>query len=309
MKRKARPATSLKLKPLQPLFAAEASGVDLSKPLDPATVRAIEEAMDRYAVLVFRDQPLSEDEQIAFAGCFGPLNAGLRKATGASTRFKYDELIDISNVAQDGEVVARDDAKLVSAIANQLWHSDSSFQDAPIAYSMLSAVVVPAEGGETEFADLRAAYNALPGKIRREIGGLVARHSAFHSRFLLGDDRYTAEQLKVFPSVDWPLVRVHPGSKRKVLFVGAHCTEILGMTVPEGRMFLADLIEHATQREFVHRHEWRSGDLVMWDNRCTLHRGRRYDLSQRRDLRRTTTEERTAGAPDGGHRRSHCRAP
>jgi len=244
-------------------------------------------------VLVFRDQPLSEDQQIAFARSFGPLNAGLRKATGASTRFKYDEIIDISNVAQDGEIVARDDAKLVSAIANQLWHSDSSFQDAPIAYSMLSAVVVPAEGGETEFADLRAAYHALPGKMKREIEGLVARHFAFHSRFLLGEDRYTAEQLKVFPSVDWPLVRVHPGSKRKVLFVGAHCKEILGMTVPEGRMFLADLIEHATQREFVHRHEWRSGDLVMWDNRCTLHRGRRYDLSQRRDLRRTTTEERT----------------
>lgn len=300
MKRKARPATSLKLNPLGPLFAAEASGVDLRKPLNPAAVRAIEEAMDRYAVLVFHDQPLSEDEQIAFARSFGPLNAGLRKATGASTRFKYDEIIDISNVAQGGEVVARNDAKLIGTIANQLWHSDSSFQDAPIAYSMLSAVVVPAKGGETEFADLRAGYNALPGKIKREIEGLVARHSAFHSRFLLGDDRYTAEQLKVFPSVDWPLVRIHPGSKRKALFVGAHCTEIHGMTVPEGRMLLADLIEHATQREFVHRHEWRSGDLVMWDNRCTLHRGRRYDLSQRRDLRRTTTEERTARTAEQG---------
>ena len=293
MKRRARLATSLELRPLQPMFAAEASGIDLGKPLDPAAVRAIEEAMDRYAVLVFRDQPLNEDEQVAFARSFGPLNGGLRKATGASTRFKYDEIIDISNVALDGQVVARDDAKLIGTIANQLWHSDSSFQNAPIAYSMLSAVAVPAEGGETEFADLRAAYDALPRKIKQEIRDLVARHSAFHSRFLLGDDRYTREQLKVFPSVDWPLVRVHPGSGRKVLFVGAHCTEILGMTVPEGRMFLADLIEHATQREFVHRHEWRSGDLVMWDNRCTLHRGRRYDLSQRRDLRRTTTEEKT----------------
>lgn len=256
--------------------------------------------MDRYAVLVFRDQPLSEGAQIALARSFGPLNAGLRKATGAPTRFQYDEIIDISNVAQDGEVLARNDAKLVGAIANQLWHSDSSFQGAPIAYSMLSAVAVPAEGGETEFADLRAAYDALSTNIKREIADLVARHSAFHSRFLLGDDRYTAEQRKVFPAVDWPLVRMHPGSKRKVLFVGAHCTEILGMTVPEGRMFLADLIEHATQRQFVHRHEWRSGDLVMWDNRCTLHRGRRYDLSQRRDLRRTTTEERGARAAEQG---------
>jgi alpha-ketoglutarate-dependent 2,4-dichlorophenoxyacetate dioxygenase len=300
MKRRASLATSLKLKPLGRLFAAEASGVDLREPLNPAAVQVIEDAMDRYAVLVFHDQPLSEGEQIAFARSFGPLNAGLRKATGAPTRFQYDEIIDISNVAQDGEVLARDDAKLVGAIANQLWHSDSSFQGAPIAYSMLSAVVVPAEGGETEFADLRAAYDALPEKIKREIEGLVARHSAFHSRFLLGDDRYTAEQRKVFPSVDWPLVRMHPGSKRKVLFVGAHCTEILGMTVPEGRMYLADLIEHATQREFVYRHEWQSGDLVMWDNRCTLHRGRRYDLSHRRDLRRTTTEERTARAAEQG---------
>lgn len=300
MNRKASSAASLKLKPLGPLFAAEASGVDLRQPLDPGAVRAIEEAMDRYAVLVFHDQPLSESEQIAFARSFGPLNAGLRKATGVPTRFQYDEIIDISNVAQDGEVLARDDAKLVGAIANRLWHSDSSFQGAPIAYSMLSAVVVPPEGGETEFADLRAAYDALPEKIKREIEGLVARHSAFHSRFLLGDDRYTAEQRKVFPSVNWPLVRMHPGSKRKVLFVGAHCTEILGMTVPEGRMFLADLIEHATQREFVYRHEWRSGDLVMWDNRCTLHRGRRYDLSRRRDLRRTTTEERTTLTAEQG---------
>jgi alpha-ketoglutarate-dependent 2,4-dichlorophenoxyacetate dioxygenase len=300
MKRRASLATSLKLKPLGRLFAAEASGVDLREPLNPAAVQVIEDAMDRYAVLVFHDQPLSEGEQIAFARNFGPLNAGLRKATDAPTRFQYDEIIDISNVAQDGEVLARDDAKLVGAIANQLWHSDSSFQGAPIAYSMLSAVVVPAEGGETEFADLRAAYEALPEKIKREIEGLVARHSAFHSRFLLGDDRYTAEQRKVFPAVDWPLVRMHPGSKRKVLFVGAHCTEILGMTVPEGRMYLADLIEHATRREFVYRHEWRPGDLVMWDNRCTLHRGRRYDLSQRRDLRRATTEERTARTAEQG---------
>lgn len=283
---------ALKLKPLHPLFAAEASGIDLSRPLGPATVRAIERAMDRHAVLVFHDQPLSEDEQVAFARNFGPLNSGLRKATGAPTRFQYDELIDVSNIAQDGTVAARNDARLIGTIANRLWHSDSSFQDAPIAYSMLLAVAVPASGGETEFADLRAAYDALPPKLKREIGGLVAQHTAFHSRFMLGDDRYTREQVEKFPVVEWPLVRLHPGSRRKVLFVGAHCMRILGMTVPEGRMLLADLLEHATQREFVHRHTWRAGDLVIWDNRCTVHRGRRYDLSRRRDLRRTTTEEK-----------------
>jgi alpha-ketoglutarate-dependent 2,4-dichlorophenoxyacetate dioxygenase len=284
----------LELRPLHPLFAAAASGVDLRRPLDAATVRAIESAMDRHAVLVFRDQPLDEDEQVAFARQFGPLNAGLRKATGARTRFKHEELIDISNVTLDGAVAAREDAKLIGTIANQLWHSDSSFQNAPIAYSMLSAVVLPAEGGDTEFADLRAAFDGLPDALQRELDGRVARHSAFHSRFMLGDDQYSAEQLRVLPTVEWPLIRVHPGSHREVLFVGAHCTQIVGMTVPEGRMLLADLLEHATQREFVFRHSWRPGDLVMWDNRCTLHRGRRYDLAQRRDLRRTTTEERTA---------------
>jgi alpha-ketoglutarate-dependent 2,4-dichlorophenoxyacetate dioxygenase len=284
----------LELRPLHPLFAAAASGVDLRRPLDAATVRAIESAMDRHAVLVFRDQPLDEDEQVAFARQFGPLNAGLRKATGARTRFKHEELIDISNVTLDGTVAVREDAKLIGTIANQLWHSDSSFQNAAIAYSMLSAVVLPSAGGDTEFADLRAAFDALPEALKRELDSRVARHSAFHSRFMLGDDQYSAEQLRALPTVEWPLVRGHPGSHRKVLFVGVHCTQIVGMTVPEGRMLLADLLEHATQREFVFRHSWRPGDLVMWDNRCTLHRGRRYDLAQRRDLRRTTTEERTA---------------
>jgi alpha-ketoglutarate-dependent 2,4-dichlorophenoxyacetate dioxygenase len=287
---------TLTLKALHPLFAAEASGIDLKQPLDPATVREIEAAMDRYAVLVFHHQPLEQGEQVAFSRNFGPLNAGLRKATGAGTRFEYDELIDISNVALDGSVVGRDNAKLIGTLANQLWHSDSSFQRAPIKYSMLSAVIVPpsAEGGQTEFCDLRAAYDALPEKTKQEIEGLVAQHSTFHSRFLLGDDKYTPEQQKVYPPVDWPLVRVHPGSKRKVLFVGIHCTHILGMPVPEGRLLIAELLEHATQREFVHRHQWRAGDLVMWDNRSTLHRGRRYDLAQRRDLRRTTCEEAPA---------------
>ena len=200
--------------------------------------------------------------------------------------------LDISNVTLAGGVAPRHDGKLIFQLANQLWHSDSSFQQRPIKYSLLSAVVIPAEGGETEFADLRAAYDALPDSMKRQIDGLDAEHSAFHSRFLLGDTQYTPDQLKVLPPAQWPLVRIHPGSKRKVLFVGVHCTHIPGMTVPEGRVLISDLLEHATQREFVYRHSWRVGDLVMWDNRATLHRGRRYDLSQRRDLRRTTCEMR-----------------
>ncbi len=283
---------ALELKPLTPNIGADASGLDLRHPLDAAGIAALDAALDRYAVLVFRDQPMSQAQQVACARQFGPLDAGLRKATGAATRFQHEELIDISNLALDGSVAGGDNARLIGALANQLWHSDSSFQPLPIKYSMLSAVTVPAHGGDTEWADLRAACDALPEDLRREVAGRSARHSTFHSRIMLGDDQYTAEQLNRFPPVEWPLVRTHPGSGRKLLFVGVHCDRVSGMSVPEGRMLIADLIEHATQRQFVYRHQWRAGDYVMWDNRSTLHRGRRYDLAARRDLRRTTTLER-----------------
>ncbi len=287
---------ALTLEPLQGLFAAEAGGVDLRAPLDAGTVAAIDAAMDRYAVLVFRGQPLTQAEQVACSRQFGPLDAGLRKATGAATRFQYEELIDISNLAIDGAVAAPDNARIIGQLANQLWHSDSSFQDIPVKYSMLSAVAVPAEGGDTEWCDLRAAWDALPADLRRLVEGRTARHTAFHSRIMLGDDKYTEAQLKRFPPVEQPLVRTHPGSGRKVLFPSVHCDRVSGMTVPEGRLLVAELLEHATQREFVYRHAWQPGDYVMWDNRATLHRGRRYDLSMRRDLRRTTTLERHAAA-------------
>ena len=285
---------ALEFNPLTPQFGATASGVDLRRPLDAARIAAIDAAMDRYAVLVFRDQPLSEAEQITCARQFGPLDAGLRKATGAATRFQHEELIDISNLALDGAVAGRDNARLIGALANQLWHSDSSFQPLPIKYSMLSAVTVPEHGGDTEWADLRAAWDCLPQDLRAAVAGRSAQHSTFHSRIMLGDDKYTPEQLNRFPPAEWPLVRTHPGSGRKLLFVGVHCERVSGMSVPEGRMLIADLIEHATQRQFVYRHQWRAGDYVMWDNRSTLHRGRRYDLAARRDLRRTTTLERDA---------------
>ena len=284
----------LTLRPLHPVFAAEASGVDLRTPLDADTVRAIDDAMDKYAVVVFRGQPLEQAEQIAYSKQFGPLDAGLRKATGAATRFKYDELIDIGNVALDGSVADRGNTKLIGVLANQLWHADSTFQDVQVKYSMLSAVVVTEEGGETQWADLRAAWDALPEKTRRLVEGRTGRHCAFHSRIGLGDDRYSDEQLERFPPVERPLVHVHPGSGRKVLYPSVHIDRVSGMTVPEGRLLVAELLEHATQPQFVYTHTWRVGDYVMWDNRSTLHRGKRYDLSSRRDLRRTTTLERHA---------------
>ncbi len=272
---------------------AEAEGVDLSRPLSDADVKAIEAAMDRYAVLVFRNQPLDQDQQIRLAQSFGPLDLGLRKVKGGAHRFKYAELADISNVTADGAVAERAHAKIVGNVANQLWHSDSSFQRPRAKYSMLSAVVVPPEGGETEFADLRSAYDALPEWRKRQVENLVAVHYALHSRFLLGDTNYTEEQKKAIQPARWPLVQTDPRTGRRILYVGIHACEVEGMTVAEGRMLLMDLLEHATQREFVHRHHWQVGDLVMWDNTATVHRGRYYDFGQRRELRRATTEEVT----------------
>jgi alpha-ketoglutarate-dependent 2,4-dichlorophenoxyacetate dioxygenase len=281
---------SLQLEPLSP-FAAEASGIDLSRPLAPEQVRAIEAAMDEHAVLVWRNQPLDPDQQIAFAKSFGPLDLGLRKVKGGPHRFKHAELADISNVKVDGEVADREHAKIVGNVANQLWHSDSSFQKPRAKYSMLSAVIVPSFGGETEYADLRLAYDALPAWRREQIDRLVAVHYALHSRFLLGDTHYTEKQRNAIPPAHWPLVQTDPRTGRKILFVGVHACEVVGMTLAEGRMLLMDLLEHATQREFVYRHHWQVGDLVMWDNTATLHRGRWYDFAERRELRRATTEE------------------
>lgn len=281
---------TLQLTPLAP-FAAEASGIDLSRPLADDEVRQVERAMDVHGVLVFRGQPLDQHQQIAFAKRFGPLDLGLRKVKGGPHRFEYAELADISNVTADGEVAGREHAKIVGNVANQLWHSDSSFQRPRAKYSMLSAAVVPSFGGETEYADLRMAYDALPGWLKQKIEGLRAVHYALHSRFLLGDTAYTEEQRKAIPAVEWPLVQTDPRSGRRILFVGIHACEVVGMTVAEGRMLLMDLLEHATQREFVYRHHWQVGDLVMWDNTATLHRGRWYDFAERRELRRATTEE------------------
>ena len=280
----------LHLKPLQP-FAAEATGIDLRDPLTPVQIKAVEEAMDQHAVLVFRDQNLSQTQQIEFAKSLGPLDMGLRKLKGGPHRLEYAELADISNVKVDGEVADRAHAKIVGNVANQLWHSDSSFQKPRAKYSMLSAVTVPVFGGETEFADLRMAWDDLPDWRQRQVEGLRAVHYALHSRFLLGDTQYTEEQRKAIPPASWPLVQTDPRTGRKILFVGIHACEIEGMTLAEGRMLLLDLMEHATQRQFVYQHHWQVGDLVMWDNTSTVHRGRWFDFTERRELRRATTEE------------------
>ena len=271
-------------------FAGLVTGIDLAQ-ISPAVAEDIRSAIDQHGVLVFPGQNLSQDAQIAFAQAMGPLELGFRRIKTGAHRLKYNELADISNVTTDGEIAAREHTKIVSNLANQLWHSDSSFQKPRAKYSMLSASVVPAFGGETEFADLRLAYDALPDWRKAQVAGLNAVHSALHSRFILGDTQYTPEQIAMFPPVLWPLVQTDPRTGRKILFVGAHIREIQGMVLAESRLLVMDLLEHATQRDFVYSHPWQVGDLVMWDNTATVHRGRYFDLSERRELRRATTQE------------------
>ncbi len=282
---------TLSLRPLHPLFVAEASGIDLTQPLSDAEVRAVNAAMNEYAVLVWRGQPLDAQQQLRFANSFGPLDIGLKRVFKRPERLEDERLIDISNVDAQGQVARRDSPKNLSNFANQLWHSDSSFMKPRAAYSMLHSVVNPSWGGQTEFADLRAAHDALDARTLAQIAGLSAEHYALHTRLLLGDEAYTDAQKKEIPPATWPLVDTHPGSGRKVLFVGVHARQIVGWPTAEGRMLLLDLLEHATQRPFVYTHEWQVGDTVMWDNRATLHRGRRYDIAERRELRRTTVND------------------
>ncbi len=278
---------SLQFKPLTPVFGAEVTGVDLSQKPSPDLVAEIDAAMDKYAVLVFHDQPLSEQQQLDFATAFGTLDPGLTKVTKQKTRFISNLLLDISNLDETGKVAARDDGKILSGLANQLWHSDSSFQCPAAKYSMLSPVALPSWGGETEYADLRAAYDALSDGQKAELEGLIGEHFALHTRIMLGAE-YTEEQMNILPPVLWPLVREMPYG-RKTLFHGVHVRRIVGWTLAESRLFLSDLLEHMVQPQFVYRHEWKLGDFVIWDNRCTAHRGRRFDLSVRRELRRSTT--------------------
>ena len=254
-------------------------------------MRAINAAMNRYGVLVWRGQPLTAQQQLRFSNSFGPLDIGLKRVFKRPERLEDERLIDISNVDAQGNVAKRDSPRNLSNFANQLWHSDSSFMDPRAAYSMLHCLVKPSWGGDTEFADLRDAYDTLDARTKAEIQDLKAEHFALHTRILLGDDAYTDDQKKEIPPAVWPLADTHPGSGRKVLYVGVHARQIIGWPTAESRMYLQDLLEHATQRERVYRHEWQVGDLVMWDNRATLHRGRRYDIAERRELRRTTVND------------------
>jgi len=269
---------------------AEVSGIDLAHPLSRDAVAAIEAGMDRYAVLVFHDQPLTDDQQMAFSRNFGELEATLAgEMTRPEERRMVNELGDISNIDHRNQIRARDDARRLYALGNRLWHTDASFRATGAIYSLLSARVIPSAGGNTEFADMRAAYDALDDATKREIGDLTCEHSIAFSRAELGFvDFAEAHRAKIAP-VRHRLVSTHPVTGRKSLYLASHIGGIVGWPVPEARAFIRDLMEHATQPKFVHAHVWRANDLVMWDNRTTMHRARRYDdMNQVRDMRRTT---------------------
>jgi alpha-ketoglutarate-dependent 2,4-dichlorophenoxyacetate dioxygenase len=271
------------------VFAGEVSGVDTTKPVAPEDVAAIEAGMDKYAVLVFRDQKLTDEQHMAFSRNFG----ALEDARGGNITKPEDKRLatgmnDVSNIGKDGKPLPLDSRQRMFNLGNMLWHSDSSFRPIPAKYSLLSARVVNPKGGDTEFADMRAAYDALDAETKREIEGYVCEHSLMYSRGSLGFLDYTDDEKQLFKPVRQRLVRTHPVTGRKSLYLSSHAGTIVGMPMPAARILLRDLNEHATQPRFVYAHKWRVNDLVMWDNRQTMHRGRRYDETQPRDVRRTT---------------------
>jgi alpha-ketoglutarate-dependent 2,4-dichlorophenoxyacetate dioxygenase len=280
---------AISLRPLHPSFVAEVSGVDLTQPLPAAAIIEIEAAIAQHAILVFRDQRISDDQQLDFSRCFGTLEE--TRGTGISKPGEqrlHPAFADVSNLDKDNTVLARDNRRRLYSLGNMLWHSDSSFKTVPASYSLLSGRVVVARGGETQFADMRAAWDALDDQTKSEAEGLICEHSLIYSRILLGFGDLTEEEKATMRPVRQPLVRTHPVSGRTSIYLSSHIGKIIGWPVPEALAFIRDLTEHATRPEFVYTHRWQPFDLVMWDNRCTMHRARRYDPAEVRDMRRTT---------------------
>ena len=280
---------SLVTRQIGPCFAAEVEGVDLTRPLSADQVAAIHAAMGTHAVLVFHDQKLDDAQQLAFTRSLGEVEHAIGTSLRAPEEYRLPTTFaDVSNLDRDLRVFARDDRRRLFGIGNRLWHSDSSFKVVPAKYSILHARSVPSRGGNTEFADMRAAYDALDAETRAEIEELVCEHSQIFSRQQLGFTEFTDEERERMKPVLQRLVRVHPSTGRKSLYLSSHAGGIVGWPVPEARAFLRDLVEHATQREFVYAHAWRVHDLVMWDNRRTMHRARPFPAHEPRDMRRTT---------------------
>jgi alpha-ketoglutarate-dependent 2,4-dichlorophenoxyacetate dioxygenase len=281
---------ALNITPLHPIFVGEVRGIDLRNTEDRASLDAIRAGMDRYGVLVFRDQPFSDAEQLAFAQRFdGSLHTKTGTAALGANRFGNEALTDISNVDEQGAVLAADDRRRHYGLANRLWHTDASFENPPGRFSLLSTRVLPPAGADTEFADMRAAWDALTPELQQQLDGLTVHHSIAYSRQTLGFD-FSPEELDKLRGAIHPLVRRNPATGRQSLYLASHASRIVEWSLAEGKLMLRELMEHATQPQFVYRHRWQDQDLVIWDNRATMHRARPFeDLKHRRELRRVTT--------------------
>ena len=278
--------------PVTENFAAEIGDVDLSKPLSDADRTEIETAFDNYSVLVFPDQHLSTDQHLDFARNFGPLETTIHAARSDAKLRVRAEIADVSNLSQDDQIWGKESRKRMFEMGNRMWHTDSSFRRLPAKASLLYGRSIPPVGGQTEFADMRAAYDALPADMKLRLRDLVAEHAIMYSRKKLGFTDFSDEENQTLPPVPQALVRKHAGSGRTGLYLASHAGRIFGMNEDEGKALLQQLIDHATQQQFVYTHRWRLHDLVMWDNRCTMHRGKGYDdLRWPRDMQRATVSD------------------
>jgi len=270
---------------LTPHFAARVDGADIGRPLDPAVRAEIRAAFEEHSVLLFRGAALDDERQIAFSRNFGGLEITRSMNPAAGTPFARQSNLDIGT----GAVIPADDRRMVYQLANMLWHSDSSFKTVPALCSLLSARIVPPEGGATEFASARAAYPSLPEPLKRRVETAVAVHDFAWSRDQVRPGFFTAEERAVYPPVRHRILRVNPVNGRRGLFLGAHASHVEGLPLEEGRALLRTLLEHVTRPEFCYHHEWQEGDLVVWDNRCVLHRATPYDPARPRLLMQRTT--------------------
>jgi len=278
--------------PVTPGFAAEVGDIDLSAPLTPADLGDIKQAFASYAVLIFTDQKLSQDQHLDFARNFGPLETTIALHRKDAQLRLRKEFADVSNLDPNNAVWGKDSRQRMFQLGNRLWHTDSSFKRLPALASLLYAQTIPPVGGHTEFADERAAYDALPEATKRRLDGLVAEHSIFNSRAKLGFTDFSAEEQQGMPPVPQVLVRTIPETGRKSLYLASHAGRILGLPEQEGRALIEELVAHATQRQFIYTHRWRVHDLVIWDNRCTMHRGTDFDdLRWKRDMQRATVSD------------------
>ncbi|BBK30717.1 alpha-ketoglutarate-dependent 2,4-dichlorophenoxyacetate dioxygenase [Allostella humosa] len=275
----------MELRKLHPGFGVEIIGVDTARPLDAAAFAPIRAAFEEHGLLLFRDQDLDDEKQVAFSLLFGPLEKTISANPAGGSLFARQSNLDI----RDGTVIPLADRRMIYQKANYLWHTDSSYKPVPSLCSLLSGRVVPPEGGNTEFADMAAAYDALPEETKTRLDGLVAEHSIVHSRAQIDPNVMTEAEKAEVPPVRQTMVRVNPVTGRKALFIGAHCSHIIGWPLEEGRAFVRHLTETAIRPEICYSHPWRAGDIVVWDNRRLLHRATAYDAVKYKRLMQRTT--------------------